>query len=459
MIMKKIVFLIAVLFSVTLLFSCKKFLDPQPVNAVSDDDPIFDLTSAQTALRGVYRALGNTGYYGESWVTLGFFPSGDIKNLTTGGASNLVTVNYRADDANFSTTWTAIYVVVNRANNVIARVPAVTSDPTLTPALKNQYVGEAKFIRALCYFDLVRGWGGVQLVLNPTASLTTIPNISRSSVADTYAQILQDLTDAEALLPAGAAVNRIRVTQETVWALRARVHLYKQEWALADTYSSKLISSANYQLVAPFSAWFAGNVVATNESIFELEFSALNPSTIRAQMQHPSRGGTYRYAPTDAFVAILKDKNVGGGRRALIDSVTQSGITQWFGNLYYRNPATDPAYILRIAEQYLIRSEARAHTGDLPGSLDDLNAVRTRAGVPLSVSATDTDLLLDIENERRVEFALEPHRWFDLVRTGRAKVVLEGLSSATHVDPWENVFPIPQLQIQLDRNLQQNPGY
>ena len=176
-------------------------------------------------------------------------------------------------------------------------------------------------------------------------------------------------------------------------------------------------------------------------------------------MQHPSRGGTYRYAPTDAFVAILKDKNVSGGRRALIDSVTQTGITQWFGNLYYRNPATDPAYILRIAEQYLIRAEARAHTGDLPGSLDDLNAVRTRAGVPLSVSATDTDLLLDIENERRVEFALEPHRWFDLVRTGRAKVVLEALSSATHVDSWENVFPIPQLQIQLDHNLQQNPGY
>ncbi len=446
------------LLTTTLFFSCKKFLDPQPVNAVSDENPIFDLTSTQTALRGVYRGLGNTGYYGESWVTLGFFPSGDIKNLTTGGASNVVVVNYRADDANFSTTWNAIYVVINRANNVISKVPTVT-DPLLTPALKKQYVGEAKFIRALCYFDLARGWGGVQLVLDPTTSLSSIPNRSRSTLDETYDQVLKDLEEAELLLPVGAAVNRIRVTQETVWALRARLHLYRQEWALADQYATKLINSPNYKLNAPYNSWFANSVIASQESIFELEFSAQNPSTIRAQMQHPSRGGTYRYAPTDAFVQLLKDKNISGGRRALIDSVTQTGITQWFGNLYYRNPATDPAYIFRIAEMYLIRAEARAHEGDLTGSLSDLNAVRTRAGVPISSSSTDTDLLLDIENERRVEFALEPHRWFDLVRTGRAKVVLEALNTATKVDPWENVFPIPQQQVKLDPNLRQNPGY
>lgn len=433
-------------------------LDPQPVNAVSDENPIFDLTSSQTALRGVYRALGNTGYYGESWVTLGFYPSGDIKNLTTGGASNLVTVNFRSDDVNFSTTWSAIYVTVNRANNIISKVPGV-SDPQLTQALKNQYVGEAKFIRALCYFDLARGWGGVQLVLEPTGSLTNIPNRSRSTLDETYAQVLKDLTDAESLLPPNAELNKIRVTKETVWALRARVHLYKQEWALAEEYAAKLIAPGKYKLVKPFSAWFANSVTGSDESIFELEFSAQNPSTIRSQMQHPINGGTYRYAPTDAFVQILRDKDISGGRRALIDSVTQTGITQWFGNLYYRKNATDPAYILRIAEMYLIRAEARVHNADLSGALDDLNEVRSRANVPLSTSATEDDLLLDIENERRVEFALEPHRWFDLVRTGRAKAVLEALSSATKVDPWETVFPIPALQVQLDKNLQQNFGY
>ncbi len=459
--MKKIIYIITI-FAVTSTFvSCKKFLDTQPANAVSDADPIFDLTSTQTALRGTYRALGNTGYYGESWVTLGFYPSGDIVNLTTGGASNLVTVNYRADDANFSTTWNAIYATINRANNVISKVPGV-SDPALTTVLKNQYIGEAKFIRALNYFDLVRGWGGVQLFLTPTTSLSNIPPTPRSSVQDTYAQILHDLTDAEGLLTPGAAVNRIRVTQETVWALRARVHLYRQEWDLAEQYATKLITSPNYQLLAPFSSWFAGNVTGTKESIFELEFSAQNPSTIRAQMQHPSRGGTYRYAPTPNIISILKNPAVSGGRRALIDSVTQTGITQWFGNLYYRLPATDPAYILRIAEMYLIRAEARTQQGNLPGGLTDLNAVRTRAAVPVLTSTDVPDeasLLLAIENENRLEFFLEGHRWFDLARTGRAKAVLEPLNPGVHVDPWENIFPIPNLQIQIDPNLTQNPGY
>ena len=438
--------------------SCKKYLEVAPVNSISDENPIFDLASSQTALRGVYRALGNTGYYGENWVTLSFFPSGDFANLTTGGAANLVTVNYRADDSYFSTTWNAIYATINRANGVIAKVPQV-NDPQLTDVLRNQYLGEAKFIRALCYFDLARGWGGVQLFLQPTTTVENLPKQARSTLEETYAQVLQDLTDAESLLNPTAPVNRIRVTKETVWALRARVHLYKKEWALAETYASKVIASPNYKLVTPYSAWFANNAVATDESIFELEFSAINPSTIRSQMQHPSRGGTYRYAPTNKFVQILKDPLVSGGRRALIDSVNQTGIIQWFGNLYYRNPPTDPAYILRIAEMYLIRAEARAQLDNVEGSLSDLNAVRKRANVPLSTAAGAAELLLAIENERRVEFALEAHRWFDLNRTGRAKEVLESINANVKVDPWENVFPIPNLQVQLDPNVAQNPGY
>ncbi len=457
--MKKILYILALVLAAYSLSACKKFLETEPQNAVSDAEPIYDLVSAQTALNGTYRALGNTGYYGESWVTLGFFPGGDIKNLTTGGASNLVNVNFRSDDSNFNTTWTAIYATINRANNVIARVPGV-SDPLLTDALRNQYLGEAKFIRALCYFDLARGWGGVQLFLEPTTSVAGFPQKPRSSLEETYAQVVQDLTDAENLLPAvTATANRIRASKEAVWALRARVHLYKKEWALAEFYSDKLIASSNYQLLSPYKTWFAAGV-GTRESIFELEFSALNPSAIRAQMQHPSRGGTYRYAPTDAFVQLLRTPAVAGGRRALIDSVTQSGITQWFGNLYYRNPATDPTYVLRIAEMYLIRAEARTQQGsNLSGALDDLNAVRARAGVVASTAATVDDLLQAIEDERRLEFALEGHRWFDLARTGRAEAVLEALNSGVSVDSWEGVFPIPNLQLQLDANLIQNPGY
>lgn len=459
--MKKIKYIMYVIIAVSL-SSCEKFLTVDPVNAVSDLTPIYDKGSSETALRGVYRQLGAAGYYGETYVTLGYFPSGDITNLTTGGAANLVNVNYRTDEVLFNTAWTAIYDVINRANHVIAKVPTV-QDPLLTQALKDKYVGEAKFIRALAYFDLARAWGGVQLFLEPTTSIEDRPQIKRSSLDDTYNQVLNDLIDAENLLP--DEVNRIRATKRTVWALRARLHLYRGQWEQAEEYATKLIEkTADYTLLRPYSAWFANNVVGTRESIFELEFSALNPSAIRSQMQHPINGGTYRYAPNDRFVQLLNDPNIGGGRSALIKSVTQSGTTIWFGNLYYRLPATDPAYIFRIAEMYLIRAEARAQQNNLSvldGALADLNEVRDRAGLLPSAAVTKPDVLLAIEEERRYEFAFEAHRWFDLARTGRAKAVLEALDPNTVVSDHEYVFPIPVAQLQLDPNLEkdQNKGY
>jgi len=458
--MKTLKHTLIALLTVSLFSSCGDLLEPEPVNAVSDASPIFDKGSSETALRGVYRQLASTGYYGENYVTLGYFPSGDIKNLTTGGAANLVNVNFRADDPLFNTSWVAIYATINRANHVITKVPNV-KDPLLTPALKNQYIGEAKFIRALAYFDLARAWGGVQIILEPTVSLQDRPKVPRSSLTETYAQVQKDLEDAELLLPDG--VNRIRATKRTAWALRARLHLYKKEWALAEEYATKLIDKpADYTLLKPYSSWFAGNVVGTAESIFELEYSAINQSTIRAQMQHPTKGGTYRYAPNDKFVQLLNDAAVSGGRKALIGSVTQGGTTLWYGNLYYRLPATDPAYIFRIAEMYLIRAEARAQLNNLSsatGALSDLNKVRDRAEIAPSTAVTKEEILLAIENERRIEFAWEGHRWFDLARTGRAKTVLEALDPNTKVADHELVFPIPIVQLQLDNSLTPNPFY
>lgn len=447
--------IVAIALSVT---GCKKYLETTPVNAVSDLDPITDKTSAETALRGVYRQLASANYYGETYVTLGYFPSADIKNLTTGGAANLVNINFRSDEVLFNSAWNAIYNTINRANHVISKIGDV-DDPLLTQALKDKYTGEAKFIRALAYFDLARAWGGVQLILEPTTNLVNRPKIQRSTLDQTYDQVLKDLQDAEQLLPDG--LNRIRATKRTVWALRARLHLYRKEWQLAEDYASKLIANTtDYTLVKPYSAWFKNNAIGTPESIFELEYSASNPSAIRAQMQHPTNGGTYRYAPNDKFVQLLNDATKSGGRSALINKVTQGSTTIWFGDLYYRLPATDPAYIFRIAEMYLIRAEARAQLTKLTLAVDDLNKVRDRAGVANSTASTQDDILLAIENERRVEFAFEAHRWFDLARTKRAKVVLEALDANIKVEAHELVFPIPVTQIQLDKeNLQQNDGY
>ena len=146
----------------------------------------------------------------------------------------------------------------------------------------------------------------------------------------------------------------------------------------------------------------------------------------------------------------MNDSAIGGSRNALVAKDNQN---RWYGNLYYRSPATDPTYVIRIAELYLIRAEARAELGLLEEGQADLNAVRNRAGIVNVVAANVTDLLLAIENERRLEFGLEAHRWFDLVRTNRAAVVLN------ITDPNKFLMPLPAEQLLVDGALKQNPGY
>ncbi len=454
--MKNLKYILITFAAVALLGSCKNFLDVQPKNAISDESTIVDKTSAETAVRGIYRSLGNAAYYGETYVTLGFYPGGDVISNTTGGGQNLININFRSDEPLLAGAWAAIYATINRANQVIAKLPGV-QDATLTAAYKKQLLGEAYFVRALAYFDLARAWGGVQLKLQPTTSVNS-EAVPRSTQAETYAQVLKDLQAAESLLPDG--VNRVRATKKTVWALKARLYLYQQDWANAETYATQIINdAADYQLSSPFSSWFANNIVASPESIFELEFSAANPNTIRAEMQHPTRGGTYRFAPNTNVVNLLRTPSIGGGRRALIDSVKQGTTVLWFGNLYYRSPATDPAYILRLAELYLIRAEARAQQNNFTGSLSDINAIRSRAGLTPSAANNTSDLLLAVENERRYEFLWEAHRWFDLARTGRANTVLHTLNPSVTVQQYQLLFPIPANEVALDPQLTQNPGY
>src|ERR1044072_2683093 len=434
------------------LLSCNKFLDVAPEDAVSDENSpvIIDKASAETAVRGLYRAVSADGYYGTTFQSIGYL-SGD--NIQWTGSQSIIqqfiSHNVRADNANVTAAWSAIYAAINRANHIITKVPDV-SDPLLTTALKHQFTGEGYFVRALAYFDLARTWGGVQITLTPTVTAGDKYNIRRSTLQQTYAQVLSDLVAADSLLP--GTTNRYRATRKTVWALRARYHLYQDQWADAENYAGKVIAdSANYKLVQPYSAFFANGVVATTESVFELSYSTTYPNTHRNSWQPPANNGTRQWAPNDAFIALVNNPAIGGNRSALV-AKTSAGL--WYGNLYYRpNPATDPSYVIRIAEEYLIRAEARAQLGKLTGALSDLNAVRSRAGLAPSEAATAADILLAIENERKIEFAFEPHRWFDLVRTKRAAAVL-GLTN-----PHRYVMPVPAAEVLNDVSLDQNHGY
>lgn len=430
--------------------SCEKFLDVQPKEFISDAATIVDRSSAETAVRGIYSALADGSYYGTSFQSIGYLSGDNI--VWTGSQSQVqefINKKVNADNATIGSAWISIYRTINRANNVIDKVPAV-KDAQLTDALRNQYIGEAYFVRALAYFDLARTWGGVPIITKPTINPTDNSGIKRSSVAETYAQVLKDLETAEPLLP--ATTDRYRATRKTVWALRARYHLYQKEWVKAEEYADKIISdAANYKLAKPFSTFFANDARGTTESIFEIFYNGTTEvNGHRGQWQPQTNGGTRQWAPNDALVALLNNPAVGGTRSALVAKDNQN---RWYGNLYYRNPASDPSYVLRIAEVVLIRAEARAQQDKLALGLADLNLIRDRAGIATSTAATKNDLLLAIENERRVEFALEPHRWYDIVRTGRAPVVFN-LSDANRY-----VLPIPVQQLLSDKALEQNPGY
>lgn len=438
------------LITLALFSSCQSFLDVKPLESISDTQTIVDKATAETAVRGIYSALGSSNYYSTGFQSIGYLSGDNIQ--WTGSQSQIQEfINHKvnADNSTIAGTWIAIYQTINRANNVLAKVPVVT-DPTLTQALKDQYLGEAYFIRALAYFDLARTWGGVPLITKPTLSPTENSGIKRSTQAETYAQVLADLEAAEPLLP--ATTDRYRATKKTVWALKARFYLYQKDWTKAEEFATKLLTDAtNYGLLKPYNAFFANDARGTKESVFEIFYNGTTEvNSHRGQWQPQTNGGTRQWAPNDALVALVNNPAVGGNRSVLVAKDNQN---RWYGTLYYRNPASDPTYIFRIAELFLIRAEARAQLNKLPDALADLNAVRDRAGLTASTVATQAALLLALEDERRVEFALEPHRWFDLVRTGRAGAVL-GVT-----DPNRFLLPIPVNQLLTDKTLQQNPGY
>jgi hypothetical protein len=443
--------------------ACSSYLDVQPRESIADSQTIVDQQSAFTALNGVYSALGSSGYYGTSFQSVGYLGGGDIQwTGTQSQVQEFVSHNVRSDNSTISTVWSSIYATINRANHVLANVPTVT-DPLLTSALRNQYLGEAYFIRGLAYFDLARTFGGVPLILQPTLTATVNQGIARASQADTYAQALRDLDAAEPLLanPATLGANdRYRATRKAVWALKARLYLYRSNWAQAEAYATRVLSDqTNYKLLAPFNAFFANNARGTQESIFEIFYNGTTEvNSHRSNWQPTANGGTRQWAPGAGLVTLLTTapNNTANGRSTLI---ANTGTT-WYGNLYYRNPGSDPSYVLRLAEQYLIRAEARAQQSNLAGALADLNAVRTRAGLAASTITAQATILQAIEDERRLEFALEPHRWFDLARTGRATAIFtDPLSSGAPLPAFRLLLPLPISQLQVDAALVQNPGY
>jgi len=436
------------LFSFT---ACRKtFLEAESSQNISDDAAIVDSASALTATLGIYDALQDGNYYGGDGLAAAAILSGGdgLWVGTLNYYNDFTTHTYRADNTLVYRIWYTIFRVVNRANHVIAKVPAL-DNKLISDTRKNAYSGEAYFLRALAFFDLARTWGNVPLVLTPASGPDDVKGIKQSNQAAVYAQVEQDLLKAETLLPDG--INRNRVTKSTVYAFLARLYLYAKQYDKAETYASKIIGNGNYSLI-DWNTFIANK--ATTESIFELQYTTADPSSHYGSWS--SVNYRNQFCPTAALYSLLQDPAVGGDRKVLVKDISTSQITNYFTQqLYWRTNGDNPTYVFRLAEQYLIRAEARASkaTPDLTGALADLNAVRKRANVVLSDAGTGEALITAILAERRVEFALEPQRWYDLVRTKTASGKL-GLTDTT-----KYIYPIPYNDLAADPDLVQNPLY
>lgn len=425
--------------------ACDSPLDTDPTASIDAGTALSTKRGIELGLNGSYRALMGGSLFGRNELfyadmygdNLDF--TGTFQTDREIGLRNITTANTAIRDM-----WSTIYQAVNNANNVLAAIPTVSE---LDEATARQYRGEALFLRSLAYSRANLYWAGVPLVLEPTVGISDQSLVARATAQEVWAQIAEDLEEAATLLPTGRANGR--ATQGAANALLARVYLEDGKYAQARDKATLVINSPNYRLNTNYADnWKVKN---SQESIFELNFTANSSNSAAFWFFPQALGGRLGFAPTAALNTAFA---AGDTRKAV--TICLSGA-QRYGCKYTRIAVGDDNIIvLRLAEMYLIRAEANARLGASAATvLADVNIVRARAGLAAldpAVVSTQAALLAAVLAERRFEFVMEGHRFFDLRRHGVAPTVL---SIATN----RLVFPIPQADRDVNPNLTQNPGY
>jgi starch-binding outer membrane protein, SusD/RagB family len=347
--------------------------------------------------------------------------------------------------------WAQSYKCIYYSNKVVEGLAASTK---LSPEVKGALEGEAKFLRAFVYFYLTNLFGEVPLILGTDAE--TNNRIGKVPSDEVYQQIISDLNDAQHLLPVAfendTAYGRARAGRYAAKALLARVYLYLREWEKAETIATEVIDSEIFHLEDITKVFLAKN---NNEAIWQLM---------------PAYNGMNGYEPivafsetglTDDLIGVFGPDDLRGYLWML--PLPERVVPYKYQALEFDKEVVEYSMVLRLAEQYLIRAEARAQLGDglLPRAAEDLNEVRGRAGISLiDINSTQSQLLEAIELERRKELFSEwGHRWLDLKRTNRADAVLGQFKGALW-EPTDVLYPIPAAEIVQNPNLgPQNLGY
>jgi len=473
----------------TLNSGCTDFLTEELRGSFSSETFYQNDKQALQAVNGVYNAIAFSNPDNAIWI-FGDVASDDaVKGGNPGDQSEITYIDEFTADANngiVSDYWSFAYEAIARANNVIANVPAVTMDETL----KNRIIGEAKFIRAYSYFNLVNIFGKVPLKLLPQLTFEAI-HVPLFEIADIYARIEQDLTDAAAVLPVSYTASDMgRVTKGAALGLLGKVNLYEGKWSAALGYFQQLESLGIYGLLPNFADIFRLASENSRESIFEIQhLTGQNPMTGSALNQWfapASEGGYYFNAPTQMLVDAFEKSTTGEVDPRLDVSVGRDGQVWLNGEIFngslsptgfltkkHQQPLSevpsslkgdgDLNYIyLRYADVLLMKAEAFNEINQADSAKANLNRVRERARASFNgtlpadlladITTTDqSQLRIAIQKERRVELAQEFHRYFDLMRWGKAYA--ESALGPDFNYESKRFLPIPQAEIDANQGI------
>lgn len=467
--------LVLCLFSVTQI-GCKKMVEIEaPPTSINTENVFASDATAIAAVTGLYAKFASAGLdagYPNS-ISLWAGLSSDELTIYSGNTNQRLTDFYQNSLTSLSIgdgSWRYHYNLIYIAN---AAIENLEKSQTLTPAVKQQLIGEAKFMRAFCYFYLVNEYGDVPLTLTSDYSINAV--LARAPKADVWQQIIKDLQEAKTLLSTSfldatllkTTAEKVRPNKWAATALLARAYLYTKDWTKAETEATIVIDNSTMFGLSSLNNVFLKN---SSEAVWQIQ-PVNNPSTTDAStFLLPKTGSTIGPSgshPVYLSPQLLNAFETGDQRKYnWVDSVVAGGITYYFPVKYKTNNTTgtmtEYLMVLRLAEQYLIRAEARAQQSKLSEAIADLNVIRNRAALPNTTSSTKEQILAAIFHERQVELFTEwGHRWFDLIRTGNVDTVMSivtPLKGGTWNTNWQ-LYPISAFEIQRDPNLSQNPGY
>lgn len=448
----KLFFASVLLASIT---SCDSFLDREPLAQVTNDSYFHSETNANAATIGMYRTMTSSFTYGQTMIIVPEFSAGHVSHVSDFPEyENFKTHEVTATNPWIANVWQGVYTTINAANNIIEKVPEMPEN-TISDEKRDQFVGEAKFVRALNYFFLVRAFGRIPLKLAATTEEEDVA-VPQSDPEAIYTQLVKDLTESIPALPDmhdGTEATKGRATKAAAEALLAKVYLYQaaftNDYSKAATAAMDVINHENFRLVDDFgSIWETEN---TAESIFELQF---DDQTTNPLASVSNNNESMLFHAKDTSIVALFDEN--DKRRDF--SVYKEEERYYIGKFPNGTPPSQNLPIIRLAEVLLIHAEAEARASNSvsDAAFHSLSQVTSRAGITKEKSefASVESFVKFVQEEKERELLFEGETWFDFCRTGLALEKYDTLEDETGF-----VYPIPSAQINLNRDLEQNPGY